>query len=88
MYMPAAPTDATASLLILPIQIISVRLYAIWTRDVAIIGRASLVSDGKTGPFSKSIFCLICNPPFVKALLQSGLVAEYLHFIIKGCKIL
>ena len=50
MYMPAAPTAATALLPSLPIQIMSVRLYAIWISEVAMIGTASRVREAKPGP--------------------------------------
>ena len=54
--MAAAPTAATASLPTIPIHAMSVRLYAVWTRDVAIIGTASSVRDFRIFPFNKSIF--------------------------------
>ena len=57
--MLAAPTAATAGDPTRPIHAISVRLYAVWTSAVAIIGRASPVRDVKIWPCSKSIFLLI-----------------------------
>ncbi|GKH02349.1 hypothetical protein CE91St54_47280 [Hungatella hathewayi] len=45
--MLAAPTAATAGDPTRPIHAISVRLYAVWTSAVAIIGRASPVRDVK-----------------------------------------
>ena len=48
--IPTAPTAATASLPSLPTHAISVRLYAIWINEVAIIGIARLNSWRLMGP--------------------------------------
>ena len=81
VYMAAAPTAATASLPTIPIQAISVRLYAVWTRDVAIIGRASSVRDVSIFPFSKSIFFFTnvtyCHRICIKLLLLYYFSALY-----------
>ena len=48
--MPTAPTAATASLPRRPTHAISVRLYAIWMKEVAIMGIAKLNSWRLMGP--------------------------------------
>ena len=48
--MPTEPTAATASLPRRPTQAISVRLYAIWIKEVAIMGIARLNSCLLIGP--------------------------------------
>lgn len=42
VYIPAAPTAATASLPTMPIHAMSVRLYAVCTMEVAMIGHRQL----------------------------------------------
>ena len=65
IYIPAAPTAATALLLTRPIQIISTRLYAICINDVPIIGNANFAREPAIGPSSKStfLFIFLLNPP-------------------------
>ena len=50
VYIPAAPTAATASLPTMPIHAMSVRLYAVCTMEVAMIGTASSVREVKIFP--------------------------------------
>ena len=56
---------STASLPTIPIQAISVRLYAVWTRDVAIIGRASSVRDEQSSMDKSTCFSFL----FLSSLL-------------------
>ena len=61
--MPAEPTAATSGAPRRPIQIISVRFYAIWMKEVAIIGLASFISAFGMLPESRSICRFIFLPP-------------------------
>jgi len=48
--IPTEPTAAMASLPNLPTHAISVRLYAIWIKEVAIMGIAKVKSWRRMGP--------------------------------------
>ena len=62
--IPTEPTAAMASLPNLPTQAISVRLYAIWMKEVAMIGMANMNSWRRIGP---SVRFLI---PFIEVCVK------------------
>ena len=55
MNIPAAPTAATPPAPVRPTQIISTMLYAIWMREVPMIGSASRVRGLMMLPLKRSI---------------------------------
>jgi hypothetical protein len=58
-YKPAVPAAATEPLPKRPSQNMSVKLNAIWKKDVAIMGRDIVISLCKMGPWVRSKF-LVC----------------------------